>query len=87
LGSNTVPEALAAYKQISQPPRNNKRLAPPENPFTLGGYRSPNITISIIPIQPYLDTIATNAYELTKNHSKHSHTNLHKIDGTSICTI
>ena len=65
-------EALAAYKQRTQPPRRTKRRSLPENALTMGEWRSPNLTFSVTPINSDLDIHQrdpTNSYNTKRNKS------------------
>jgi hypothetical protein len=53
----------------------------------MGGWRSPNLTFSMTPINPDLDTHPTNRYELTQHPTKPTHIALHRLDGATIYTI
>ena len=90
MDSESGPDSLIAYKQRTQQlrRRRNKRKTPPVNALkTGGGGRSTNLTFSTIPNNPYLDIQPTHRYELTQHPTKPPHTTLHKLDGTTICTI
>ena len=70
-------EAPAACKQRLQPPRKTNWCTPPENPLTTGGWQSPNLTFSTIPVNPDLDTHPIDQYEITYHPMKHTHTHIH----------
>ncbi len=69
----------------------NSHAAPkkntPENPNTVEGWRSTNLTFSMTPINPDLDIHPTNRYELAQHPTNPIHTTLHRLDGTTIYTI
>jgi hypothetical protein len=85
--SESGPHALAQYKQRTQTQRRTKRRTPIINQKTEEGWRSPNLTFSTTPINPDLDTHPTNRYELAQHPTQHTHTTLHRLDETTICTL
>jgi hypothetical protein len=51
------------------------------------GWRSPNLTFSTTPINPDLDTHPTHQYEPPHHSTQHTHTTIHRLDGTTVCSI
>ena len=70
----SVPGALAQYKQRTQTQTRIKRRTPQVNPRTTEGWRSPNLIFSTTPINPDLDTHPTHIYELIQHPTQHTHT-------------
>jgi hypothetical protein len=57
------------------------------NPITKEGWRLAKLAYSTTPINPDLDILPTNRYELTQHPAKPTHISLHKLNGTLIYAI